>query len=84
MEGHFERKGGHFEGMGQLVKALASLGSLFFSQHSEDGNIGTQEFMVFAPHPRNASPQYDPFDTEAGGPSTAADQALQEHLQILA
>ena len=30
MEGHFERKGGHFEGMGQFVKALASLGSLFF------------------------------------------------------
>ena len=40
--------------------------------------------MVFAPHPRTASPQYDPFDTAAaaGGPSTAEDQP--EHLQILA
>ena len=80
MEGHFERKGGHFEGVGQFVKALAFV----FSQHSEDGNIGTQKLMVFAPHPRTASPQYDPFDTAAaaGGPSTAEDQP--EHLQILA
>ena len=38
--------------------------------------------MVFAPHPRTASPQYEPFDTEAGGPSAAVDQP--EHLQILA